>query len=237
MSSRPAPVLVIEHADSCPVALVGDWLTSAGLVLHRVAGHREPVPADLSSFSALVVMGGDMGATDDADHPWLSPTKALLRRAVEQEVPTLGICLGHQLLAVACGGEITTLASGQQLGLQPIRRTAAGRRDLLFADLPEDARAVHWNGDVVTVLPSGAELLSTTPAGVQSFRLGARSWGVQFHPEVGAEQVRPWAANDTAQGRVDADRAEEAVAAVREAEPDLVATLRPLVLRFAALAE
>lgn len=227
---------MIEHTDACPPGMVGDWLVEAGLRLDRVLCHRgESLPPDLAGHAAVVVMGGEMGADDDADHPWLAPTKALLRTAVETAVPTLGICLGHQLLAVACGGSIAKAADGQQVGLFPIQRTEAGRTDPLFADLLGDARAVHWNGDVVSNAPDGAQVLSTTTAGLQAFRLGSSAWGVQFHPEVRAGDVRPWAANDVSHGRLKAGRVDEAVAAIEAAEPSLAAALRPLTHRFAAL--
>lgn len=226
---------MIEHTDACPPGLVGHWLTEAGLRLDRVSCHRgEALPDDLSGHHAVLVMGGEMGATDDADHPWLTSTKALLRTAVETAIPTFGICLGHQLLAVSCGGSIAKASDGQQVGLCTVDRTDAGRSDTLFADLPDDARAVHWNGDIVTTPPNGAEVLSTTPAGLQAFRIGDRAWGVQFHPEVMAADVESWAANDVAAGRLDSARVSTAVAAIEAAEPDLVATLGPLTRRFAA---
>lgn len=236
MTSSPPHVLVIEHTDSCPPGLVGQWFAEAGLRLDRVRGHRGDVlPDDLSGHDALLVMGGEMGADDDADHAWLTPTKALLRTAVATGVPTLGVCLGHQLLAVACGGGIEKLPSGPQVGLFPVGRTAAGRRDALFGDLPDGARAVHWNGDIVTTPPADAEVLAASAVGIQALRVGDRAWGVQFHPEVVAADVGPWGRNDIAAGRLDADRFAAAVAEIESAEAELVDHLGALIRRFVAL--
>lgn len=229
-------VLVIEHSDSCSPAMVGQWLGDAGLELHRVRGHRgEPVPQDLSDHRALLVMGGPMNAYDDEQHPWLPATRSLLREAVDSGMATLGICLGHQLLAVACGGEVTTLTTGKQLGPYPITRTAVGRRDPLLAELPEDSVAVHWNGDIVATPPHEAVVLATTAAGVQALRIGDRAWGVQFHPEVLTAEVRAWAERDVAEGKLAGEEARRVLAGVDAAAPRLVATFEPLVRRFAAL--
>src|SRR5699024_4631252 len=184
-------VLAIEHSDTCTTAMVGQWLADAGIELHRIGGHHgERLPTDLSAHHGLLVMGGPMNAYDDDAHPWLPQTRALLRQALRTGLPTLGICLGHQLLAVACGGEVTPMASGKQLGPYPVGLTPAGRRDVLLGTLdtpagPDDAtRVIHWNGDIVSTPPPGAEVLATTSAGIQALRVGDHAWGVQFHPEV-----------------------------------------------------
>ena len=84
-------VLVVQHQDDCPPALVGDWLVEAGCALDvRRPYAGDELPADLSGHDALMVLGGSMGAHDDADHPWLTPTKALVRNAVATSTPTLG---------------------------------------------------------------------------------------------------------------------------------------------------
>ena len=121
-------VLVVQHQDDCPPALVGDWLVEAGCVLDvRRPYAGDELPDDLADHDAFLVLGGSMGAADDADHHWLAATKALIREAAEGGTPTLGICLGHQLAAVALGGEVTRNPQGQQLGLLPMGWTERGR--------------------------------------------------------------------------------------------------------------
>ena len=101
--------------------------------------------------------------------------------------------------------------------------------------MPDGAVATHWNNDLVVELPPGAVELARTPAGVQALRLGAAAWGVQFHPEVDLELVRPWAAADVGSGELAPERAETWLAEVATADAALVATWRPFVHRFAAL--
>ena len=102
---------MVQHETICPPGWVGDWLVEAGATLdvrHPYAG--DDLPATLDDHDALVVLGGSMGANDDADHAWLARVKALVREAAERAVPTWGICLGHQLCAVALGGEVVRLS-------------------------------------------------------------------------------------------------------------------------------
>ncbi len=232
-----SPLLVVQHQDTCPPALFADWLGEAGLHLDvRRPDRGDALPVDLGGHAGLVVLGGSMGAHDDAEHPWLPLTKALLRHAVEVEAPTLGICLGHQLAAVALGGTSTPNAGGQTAGVRRIGWVdddATG--DRLFAPLAAtDARVLHWNSDVVTELPDGIAVLARTADGApQVLRFGQRAWGVQFHPEADHGVVTVWADEDRAKpadSRADVD---EALREVKESEAALFETGRLLAHTFA----
>ena len=230
------PVLVIQHTADCPPGRVGDWLTESACTLEVIRPYAgESLPADLSENAGLVVLGGEMGAYDDEIAPWLAATRALLAEAVGAGVPTLAICLGHQLLAVATGGRVARSASGQQGGTLPVGLLPTAAEDPLFGGVPAGAVATHWNNDLVVELPPSAVELARTPAGVQALRLGEGAWGVQFHPEVDLGLVRPWAAADVGSGHLTPERAETWLAEVANADAALVATWRPFVHRFAAL--
>jgi GMP synthase (glutamine-hydrolysing) len=195
-----APVLVIEHGSSDPVGRLGDWLRAEGLELDvHDAGAGASVPADLAGFAGLVVMGGSMGANDDVAAPWLPAVRALLRAAVADEVPTLGVCLGGQLLAAANGGRVQPSAEEQEFGPQLIAKRTSAATDPLFAALPITPDVIQWHFDAITALPPGAIQLASSPGcEQQAFRLGRVAWGVQFHIETTPEQVREWAAEDAA---------------------------------------
>ena len=194
------PLLVVEHEAQCPPGWMGEWLAEAGLVIDvRRPYAGDVLPPDLSGHCGLLVLGGEMGAYDDADHPWLTHVKALARGAVADGTPMLGICLGHQLVAVALGGEVAPSERGQQIGVLQAGWTAEAGADRLFeAVVPRgDAPAVQWNNDVVTRLPEGAVVLARTPHGeLQAVRFAPSVWGVQWHPEAGEEIIRPWADHD-----------------------------------------
>ncbi|WP_323793260.1 type 1 glutamine amidotransferase, partial [Nocardioides sp.] len=189
-----ARVLVVQHQDSCPPALIGEWLTEAGLVLDvRRPDLGEDLPDDLEAHDALLVLGGAMDAVDEAGHPWLTTTVSLLRRAVAEEVPTWGVCLGHQLLARACGGVVDRNPRGRQVGVLPMGWTPAAAEDLLVGDLAAAAtaaRCLQWNQDIVVEVPSSAVVLARTAADEpQVVRFAPRAWGVQAHPEAGPSLV------------------------------------------------
>ncbi len=99
-------ILVVEHEATCPPAHLGDWLTGAGARVEVCRPYADESLPDLTTYDGLVVLGGSMGADDDETHAWLGPLKQLIRRAVATGLPTLGICLGHQLIASALGGTV-----------------------------------------------------------------------------------------------------------------------------------
>ncbi|MEO5709680.1 MAG: type 1 glutamine amidotransferase [Nocardioidaceae bacterium] len=194
------PLLVVEHEAQCPPGWMGEWLAEAGLpidVRRPYAG--DVLPSGLADHCGLLVLGGEMGAYDDADHPWLRDVKELSRSAAADGTPLLGICLGHQLVAAALGGEVEPAARGQQIGVLQVGWTAAASDDRLLGAVAalDDAPAVQWNNDVVTRLPEGAVDLAHTAHGeLQAARFAPTVWGVQWHPEAGEEIIRPWADHD-----------------------------------------
>ena len=219
--SNVQPVLVVEHEAQCPPGWIGDWLIEAGCELDvRLPYRGDKLPTDLTGHQSMVVLGGSMDAYSDVQQPWLSEVKALVRSAVENSTPTLGICLGMQLITVALGGEVHRNPYGQQIGVLPVGWLATAEDDPLFSSLTRLQVAVQWNDDVVRDLPGGAVVLAETPRGeVQAAVFAPQMWGVQWHPEVGEEIITRWADVDrdaVLERGVDVDEHIAAVAAARE---------------------
>jgi GMP synthase (glutamine-hydrolysing) len=206
--------------------MLGRWLVEAGCALdvrHPYAGQE--LPGDLDEHDALLVLGGAMGADDDAEHHWLGPTKQLVRDAVAAQVPVLGVCLGHQLIGSALGGRVVRNPRGRQAALVAVGWEPEAADDPLLGSLSQVVRAVHWNDDIVAELPPGAVRLASAPGGeVQAARHAPTAWGVQCHPEADAEVFAGWPGT------------EAAVEGVRAAVPGLESTWRGLGESLAALA-
>jgi GMP synthase (glutamine-hydrolysing) len=232
-------LLVVQHEDDCPPAWFGEWAEGSGLELDvRTPYRSNDLPSGVEDVAGLLVMGGEMGAYDDEKCRWLARTRDLIAAAVCAEVPTLGICLGHQLMTVATGGSVVVNPQGRALGVTAVERTEAARHDLLFSVVPDDAVAVQWNNDVAARLPEDGIVLARDPRGdIQAARFGTRAWGVQFHPEVNTKIFQQWVDADpggkgSPAGR-GAPQSADVVSDIRVAESRLEAIWRPFAERFA----
>lgn len=150
-----------------------------------------PLPRTLEEYDAVMVFGGTMHPDQEKAHPWLVGEDAFIRDLIERGIPTLGICLGVQLIAKAEGCDVYPVPGGPEIGWVPVELTEAAKDDPVFGSLPErfDALAVHvYTYDV----PERAEVMIDGPRCNQAFRIGDRAWAMQFHPEATLETVRGW---------------------------------------------
>jgi GMP synthase (glutamine-hydrolysing) len=230
-------IAVVQHEEDCPPHLVGTWLADAGAsvsVCHSYDGQALPDP---SSYDGLIVLGGAMGANDDADSPWLAPVRDRIRSHAADGTPVLGICLGHQLAAVALGGTVETNSRGQTFGLRELGWTPDAHLDTLMSTVATPRRGVHWHDDVVTALPEGAVVLAAAEGvEVQAARFAPTVWGVQHHPEVDADLIRPWAEADRELHLAQGLDSEAVLAEIDAARDELEAAWRPLAARFVEVA-
>ena len=197
MTGAPRGVLVVQHEADAGLGRLERALMGAAALDVRRPDLGDPLPAALAGYAGLVVLGGTMGATDDDVAPWLPATRRLLAAGVEQQVPTLGICLGAQLLAVATGGRVERGAAGLEVGVVLVAfRTDAADDALLgavVAGCGPEPLVPQFHQDAVTRLPPGAVLLATGERYPhQAFRLGTCAWGLQYHPEVTAADWTAW---------------------------------------------
>jgi GMP synthase-like glutamine amidotransferase len=229
-------VLVIEHEHDAGPEMFRQWLTAAGVtveVCRPYAGDALPERVD---HGGLLVLGGSMGARDDHKAPWLAHVRAMLAEATAQGRPVLGICLGAQMLAAACGGRVEPSQSGGEIGLGRIVLNDEARRDPLFGGMQSPVQAAQWHLDEITELPAGAVLLGSSPrCRVQAYRLGSCAWGVQFHPEVSGAVLEAWVETDRELPPERLHQMELAIAEVRACESRLFGCWKRFAGRFAAV--
>lgn len=231
------PILVVQHEDECPPGHLAAWAQQAEAELDVRRCHRgDELPRTLEEHQGLIVLGGEMNAYDDAAHPWLSRTKALAVQAVLHSVPLLGICLGHQLIAVALGGRVSRNPYGPSRAVSRVGMSPSGRDDLLLSSLPADPAVLQWNSDIVAIPPHGAHVLARdSDSQIQILRFADNAWGIQGHPEVDTDIVGRW-------GRKEQDRSsgvpesDEVLAALAQVENDLAGMWEAVFVRFFDLA-
>ena len=122
------------------------------------------------------------------DETWIDATRASVRRALDGDLPVLGVCWGHQLLADALGGTVEAMAD-REMGYREIHLARAGREDPLFAGIDSPFLSFTTHGDSVVEIPEGATRLAENDYGLQAFRHGS-AVGVQFHPEYDRQTAR-----------------------------------------------
>ncbi len=188
------PLLIFQHI-ACE---------TPGIFLDLLGEQKRPVetvrvyvgdraPDDLSQYSGLLVMGGPMSVNDEADYPWLKTEDRLLKEALARDFPTLGICLGSQLVAKAAGGTIRR-GSRKEIGWDPVRLTMAAQHDRLFREFPETIEVFQWHGEYFETPPGAVNLAGSELYQCQAFSIGRNVYGLLFHLEVTGQMVREWVA-------------------------------------------
>ena len=217
---------IIQNDPEVPPGNLIEHLAIPFQIHHLHMGDQLPPVEDIS---ALIVLGGAMGANDDAKHPFLTELKSLIRDIVTAGKPYLGICLGGQLLAAALGAKVVS-NRWEELGTLPVQLTDAGQKDLLFRGIAASFSSFQWHHDSFD-LPDEAVLLALSPACPhQAFRYGDSAWGLQFHPEVTEQIIRDWSAWDAST----ACKTEALVAAFSDQADEYRSTARQLLDNFIA---
>ena len=184
--------LVLQHVAVEGPGRLAPYLEARGWQLETVALHTGArPPEDARGYQAIIVMGGPMGVYDEAEYPFLRTEHHFLRRAIAQDVPLLGICLGSQLLAKALGARVYRNPQ-KEIGWYTVDLTPAGAADPLFAGLASPVPVFQWHGDAFD-LPTGAIALASSPlCAHQAFRYGERVYGLLFHLELTPAMIQTW---------------------------------------------
>ncbi len=183
---------IIQNDPEVPPGNILEHLRTSYVIHHPYRGEKLP---EFEEISALIVLGGAMGANDDQRHPFLDNLKALIRHAVAGGIPYLGICLGGQLLAAVLEAKVVS-HRWEELGTMSVSLTSEGKSDRLFAGISDVFTSFQWHHDSFDIPDGGVLLASSATCSHQAFRVGDAAWGLQFHPEVTESIIRDWCAWD-----------------------------------------
>lgn len=188
-------ILVLQHVDVEHPGIFREFFKADGWTWDTVELDAGETVPDLSAYDMMVVMGGPQDVWQEDTYPWLIAEKAAIRKfVVDLGRPYLGICLGHQLLAAAIGGEVA-LGKTPEVGLLTVKQTQAGLNDRIFRGISDPIDVLQWHGAEVVSLPDDAHVLASSDAcAVQAFRYRDNAYGFQFHVEIMEQTVADWAA-------------------------------------------
>jgi GMP synthase-like glutamine amidotransferase len=183
-------LIYTHHPDEGP-GLLKDILRERGWEVKEVGlwnGGRIPNPAP---FHLLILMGGPMSVNDEDPYPFLVEEKTFVRRWVEQGKPTMGTCLGAQLIADCLGGRVYR-GGKEELGWYELMVTEEGKNDPFLHAFPPRFPVFQWHSETFD-LPAGAILLAAAQDYPhQAFRFGDLTYAFQFHFEVTEEMIYTW---------------------------------------------
>lgn len=165
------PILIVRHEDWIESGHVAETLDIEGLEWERCAiDQGEPVPSDPEPYAGLVFLGGTMSVNDD--YPWIEDELALIRRAVDAEVPVLGHCFGSQLCAKALGGQVAPM-SAKEIGWWKVKRLDSPIADEWLGPGGEaEFEIFAWHHDAFEPPPGATPLYSSDFCPRQAFAYG-----------------------------------------------------------------
>ncbi len=186
--------LALNHLAFEDLGSLGTELMRAGYTIDTV----DACTADLRAIDPLapdllVILGGPIGVYEHETYPFLSAEMDLIRSRLAKKLPTIGICLGAQLLATALGASVYPGTQGKEIGWAPIQAGTDAALHPFFSELlTPDLHILHWHGDTFDLPANAQHLASTAAYPNQAFAMGQYALGLQFHPEVTAQNLERW---------------------------------------------
>lgn len=183
--------LAIRHVHFEDCGNLAGVLHERGFEIRYVEAWRENLrELDVTTPDLLVDLGGPVGVYEADRYPWIADELELLERRLAARRPTLGICLGAQMLARVLGAKV--FPGRKELGWEPLRLTEAGKSSVIAPLAGDDMSMLHWHGDTFD-LPHGATLLAST----EQVAHQVYSWqrfvlAFQCHPEVRHQDIESW---------------------------------------------
>ncbi len=182
----------IYHVGFEDLGILAPLLAERGVTVSHLDAPRAPLAEfDATAPDLLIVLGGPIGVYETESYPFIGREIETIRERLARDLPTLGICLGAQLMAAALGARV--YPSGvKEIGWKPLRLSEAGRNSCLAPMAEDGLSALHWHGDTFDLPEGAAHLASTDLCENQAFLYGPNALGLQFHLEATAEGLESW---------------------------------------------
>ncbi len=189
MSER---IVIVQHAPKEGPGLVETFFGNHGWELEIVnLSNGGTLPHDFDTIAAVIMLGGPMNVYEEEKYPFLKEEDTYISRLVVEEIPFLGICLGGQLLAKACGARVRA-SREKEIGWYDVKVSKEGSKDLLFKNVEGKIPVFQWHEDAFEVPDRGVLLAKGNRCRNQAFRIGENAYGLQFHPEMTETLIVSW---------------------------------------------
>lgn len=183
----PRKILAVQNIECETLGMLEQMFRSDGFQIENINAQSDPVPATSKGYDAIVILGGPMAVYDSL--PYLQREQDLIKDAMKNDTPVLGICLGSQLIAQAAGGRVYK-GKKKEIGMGSVTITPASSNDIFRGVTDKTIRVFQWHGDTYD-LPASAKMLAYTDLYPQAFRIGS-AVGIQFHLEVDKPMIEQW---------------------------------------------
>jgi GMP synthase-like glutamine amidotransferase len=182
---------ILQHVPFEGIGSINSWLEARQAEITYTRFFESNMPPEIKGLDLVAIMGGPMSVNDEIALPWLIQEKSFIRNAIREGIPTLGICLGAQLIASALGAHVYRNAC-KEIGWFPIMATPYRENHFRF---PERCLAFHWHGETFDLPPGAIHLARSRGCENQAFQIGKNAIGLQFHLETTPESLDALVAN------------------------------------------
>lgn len=180
-------ILSVQNAVCETLGTLEQMFRSDGFEIEQINAQSDPMPTTSEGYAALAILGGPMAVYDNL--PYLQREQDLIRDAMKNNIPVLGVCLGSQVIAQAAGGRVYK-GKEKEIGLSSVYITPASSNDIFRGVTDKTIKVFQWHGDTYD-LPSTAKMLAYSDLYPQAFRIGS-AVGIQFHLEVDKDLIESW---------------------------------------------